>query len=981
MASKIDIVIQAVDNLSATMQKIEGNVKRVTTQIGTSMKSVQTSAQQTSVATVASVDKMNTAFGTLSTNVRRIGALVGSFYAVKSAIQALGGLADDFKDLNANMAYVNTIAQLTDERLAALTVTVRDLSVELGKPAPELALGLYDIYSSGFKGAEAMKILEVSTKGSIAGLTDVATASRGLMAVMNAYNMKTGPDAVKIMDLLFKTVDKGVITFSEIAAQIGSVVTVASQLGVPFEDVSAAMAQMSLRGIDAAEGATALEGLMRSIMKPASQAKETIAKLNENQKGLNLQWDVAALRAKGLAGMIQSLNKAAQGNFEVIGRVIPEIRGMRAEMVLGSEDTKGFVEMQGYMADSVGATDKAFVEAKKSIKQQLIDMTAELKAYESKLGEVIAGVELKLMTSAVSFAKWADENQKSIISVLTTIKDLTLAFFAYKAIVLTISGISSIIAWFNELCTAAIATKIAMTGNTAAAVAFRTATTSLINPITLLVAELALIVSMAIQGAAALKQEKAQMEAFRKENDILQASVQKNLKIMNNNAQSSSAVSALFNTSSTSLNAELNKGKENLFTFGKSMTASFNAGVSSEPMTMAELLKKQQETAQTLLGLPNPSAPKTTGAKTKNDGSYTPTKDLLGPDDALSKIADKIKTVSKDISDFYGKIGDFSNDFKKELEDQANSLNDLGLKFGRYLADTNTDLTRLEDKHKETITSITDDVAQENKKFNDSMDERARKFNDTMSEMSTSHSDKTADLQHDIDLEVGMGLRADKEKLADLRLRLARENRDYADNVADNVTQNNIDIASSKEDNAIKLADLQERLAQEKEDYQQKVDDIQTQMDREKADYASQQNDILSKTQETLQGVVASYQKAFKSVYDTIIASGVPALLSKLPELTKVSIENSLSGVSIPRNIMAEQEFVKNWGGKYGRLPNQQEISMGVYGTASGPNTAAGVNVTINNPIVSNQDMINSLIKQATEAIAQAQNLAKSGAY
>jgi hypothetical protein len=376
--------------------------------------------------------------------------------------------------------------------------------------------------------------------------------------------------------------------------------------------------------------------------------------------------------------------------------------------------------------------------------------------------------------------------------------------------------------------------------------------------------------------------------------------------------------------------------------------------------------------------LPQVTEPKTVTAPSP----YFPsTEDLLGPDDALDKIANKIKTVSKDISDFYGKIGDFSNDFKKELEDQADSLGDLGLSFSRYLEDTTTDLTRLETKHKETITSISDDIAKENEDFKESMDERARKFDDTMNEMATSHADKTSDLQHQIDLELGMGLRADKEKLKDLQTRLDRENRDYADNVADNTTQNNIDIANSKENNEIKLEDLQTRLAQEVEDYRQKVSDIKKEMDREKFDYANQQNDILNKTQETLQGVVASYQKAFKSVYDTIIDSGVRALLSRLPELTSVALENSIQNVQLPRNIMAEQEFVKNWGGRYGRLPSQEEISMGVYGTATGPNTAAGVNVTINNPVVTDQDMIDSLIQQATAAIAQAQKLAKSGAY
>lgn len=992
MASKIDIVIQAVDNLSATMAKIEANVKRTTTQMNNSMRSIQTTTKQASDATVSSVNNMNTAFGTFSTNVRRIGALVGSIYAVRSALQALAGVSDDFKDFNANMAYVNTIAQLTDEQLAALTVTVSDLSVELGKAAPELARGLYDVYSSGFEGAEAMKILEVSTKGAIAGLTTTEVAARGLMAVMNAYNRKTGADAVEIMDNMFKTVDKGVVTFEELATQIGSVVTMSSQLGIPFDQVSAAMSEMTLRGLSAAESATALEGLMRSLMKPADQAKEAIKKLNENQKGLNFEWDIATLRAKGLNGMMVDLAEATQGNFEVVGAIIPEIRGMRAAMVLGSQDGEGFNKMLEEQKNSLGATQAAYEQANKSIKRQLEEVNAQWDEYKRKAGEAIANVELGFMKSIVSMAQWAERNQTEIIAVLETIKQLTLAFLAYKAAMIAVMGVNAIFSWLAKLQAVLLVT-------TGEVVTLKLALTALAMPI---------VITVALAGVAAVLYDlnlllKAKRELADQKietaNMIAGGAVRTTEKVVTdytslNNVIATAQKANDKKTYEAAKDLKLKIFNLDLLYAEKNTVLAREAGKNdvSEINRRMDIQKaailagqKELEASGKLAGglsvLPKVEVVKPAGPTVPVYPGFPSTESLLGPDDALSKIQDKIKKVKADISEFYGKIGDFTNDFKKELEDQANSLGDLSTKFSRYLEDTNTDLTRLEDKHSETIKSIDDDISNENKKFNDSMDERARKFNDTMDEMRISHTDKTDDIQHEIDLELGMGLRADQEKLRSLRERLARENRDYADNVADNITENNLANTSDRNDNAARLADLQERLAQEKEDYQQRVDDIKTQMDREKIDYADQQNEILKKTQETLQGVVSSYQKAFKSVYDAIIESGVPSLLSQLPSLTKTALDNSIQGVTIPRNIMAEQEFVKNWGGRYGRLPSKEEISMGVYGTSSGPNTEAGVNVTINNPVVTNQTMIDSLVQQATRAIAEAQRLAKNGAY
>ena len=437
MATKIDIVVEAVDNLSATVKKIENNVGKMTRSIQNDAQKVAVSTHKMSAQTTKSLNNMNTAFGEVSTNMRRIGALVGSIYAIRSAMMGLASVADDFKEFNEAMAYVNTIAQMTDESLAKLTAQVEDLSVALGKSAPELAKGLYDIYSSGFEGAEAMQVLEVATQGAIAGLTNVGVAAKGLMAVMNAYNRKTGADAIDIMNVMFKTVDKGVITFEQLASEIGSVVTMSSQLGIPFEQIGAAMSVMTLRGVSAAESATALEGLMRSIMKPADQAKKATEKLG-------IEWNVASLRAKGLSGMIKDLSDATQGNFEVIGQIIPEIRGMRAAMVLLSEDGDEFVRMLDIMALRSDSYMKAMAKANESVSRQLETAKSEWETYSREVGGAIANVQLLFYKSLISFSKWVSEHEKGLKIVAKTVTSLTIAFISLKASMLGVAGAQAI---------------------------------------------------------------------------------------------------------------------------------------------------------------------------------------------------------------------------------------------------------------------------------------------------------------------------------------------------------------------------------------------------------------------------------------------------------------------------------------------------------------------------------------------------------
>ena len=283
-------------------------------------------------------------------------------------------------------------------------------------------------------------------------------------------------------------------------------------------------------------------------------------------------------------------------------------------------------------------------------------------------------------------------------------------------------------------------------------------------------------------------------------------------------------------------------------------------------------------------------------------------------------------------------------------------------------------------KHKQVISDIREDIADENRDFAESMDERARKFQDTMASMATRHTDKVDDIQHQINLELGMGIRADKEKLRDLQKRLDRENRDYADKIAKDEEEKELEDQKDRDSNAEKLSDFEERLNRETTAYEQKSDDIKRLLDREIFDYSDQQNTIRNKTQETLRGIVEDYQKAYKDIFEAIRESGVPSLLVKLPELMETATASAISGVhQIPRNLIAEEEFVKGWGGLHGRLPSAEEISMGVYGTPTGPNNP--VNVTVNNPVVLDEDYTNRMIQQIETELGNSQRLQNQGAY
>ena len=259
-------------------------------------------------------------------------------------------------ELEKAMANVMTISQqITGDNIAQFTDQIVELSTQLPQTAAQLAEGLYQVVSTGFDGAEAMTILEVAAMGAAAGLTTSETSARALLGVLKAYGLEAG-DANDVMDVMFQTVNLGVISFEELAQQLGDVVPMAAAAGVEFDDLSSALAAITLSGIPAAEAATALNMLMTRMMKPTKEMKTVI-------KELGYESTASAVKQDGLFVVMSKLNGVTKGNAEDIALMFKDIRAVRAVLALAAADGDNYADTYRGIANEVeraGATQKAY---------------------------------------------------------------------------------------------------------------------------------------------------------------------------------------------------------------------------------------------------------------------------------------------------------------------------------------------------------------------------------------------------------------------------------------------------------------------------------------------------------------------------------------------------------------------------------------------------------------------------------------------
>lgn len=273
------------------------------------------------------------------------------------------------------MAAVDSITDLSRERFAQLSQEVRQLSVNMGKDAAESAAALNDILSSGVDEKDGISTLALSTKAAVAGVTDTATAARGGLAVVNAYGEGIENLGLRY-DQMFLAVRDGVTTFPELANFIGDVLPTAKAAGVGFDEVSAAIARMTIAGIRTPQATTALKGAINALAAPTPEAQK---KLDE----LGIKW-------RGLSGTLQDIAARKLG-LEAMREIIPDVEARTAVLSL-TQDIGALNSEVAAMRGASGAMDAAY--AKMSNTPQ-----ADLDRFNSAVGEL----KLSLGETATAF--------------------------------------------------------------------------------------------------------------------------------------------------------------------------------------------------------------------------------------------------------------------------------------------------------------------------------------------------------------------------------------------------------------------------------------------------------------------------------------------------------------------------------------------------------------------------------------------------
>jgi TP901 family phage tail tape measure protein len=375
---------------------------------------------------------------------KRLSAGLGTALKVGTAVAAAGIIAltgaltygaVKAAKFETAMLNVNSIAKASPADFEAMKTSVLGMSRELPQSAETLAKGLYDIASSGFAGKEGLDVLRASAKAASAGLATTEDSAKGVTAVLNAYGLKA-KQAGKVSDVLFKIVDRGVITFPELANVIGTTTALASPLGVSLEEVGAGIAVLTKNGIGAENSVTQLNAIMTSILKPSKEAADLA-------KDLGVEWNVGALKAKGLTGVLNDMIVATDGSQEEMAVLLGDSRAIRGAFVLAQEGGAEFNAELALMEGAAGATDTALSYQKQGLAFQLGILRNNIDAAAITIGTALIPAITEVVKGVTA---WLQANEPMIQQIVGFLVP------ALGAIIATVGGIiGKIAAWVKSV--------------------------------------------------------------------------------------------------------------------------------------------------------------------------------------------------------------------------------------------------------------------------------------------------------------------------------------------------------------------------------------------------------------------------------------------------------------------------------------------------------------------------------------------------
>lgn len=370
---------QIYDQLQANPKAIIPNLTAEEARVASAIRTV-----------MGGFDQMSEKAKTANSRLTSMLSFVGRIFSSQVIGRITGFLSQSFdegivaaKEFSLKVAEIQTISQTANMSTEQWSSGLRALSSQFGNSQADVAEAAYQSLSNQItKGADTFEFLSASAKFSQAAVTSLADAVNLGSSAIKSFNIPVG-DADKIFASFFKTIELGRLRAKDISDTFGRVAGVASQVGVSLNEVNAALATITNRGIQPAEAMTLINNIMLKLIRPTDEMKKLFD-----------EWGVAsgtaAIQTFGFAGVLQKLEVEAQKGGTRLGDLFNQIRAVRGAFALSGSGFADFTANLEAIENAKDGYDRAAQIVSRSFGQRFkVEMNKVAVFFTEEFGDQI----------------------------------------------------------------------------------------------------------------------------------------------------------------------------------------------------------------------------------------------------------------------------------------------------------------------------------------------------------------------------------------------------------------------------------------------------------------------------------------------------------------------------------------------------------------------------------------------------------------
>jgi TP901 family phage tail tape measure protein len=256
--------------------------------------------------------------------------IVRAMSQIRDLISESVGEAIEFQK---QVALIGTIAP--DANFQQIATQVRSISDNFNLPLLETAKGVYQAISNQVGDfGDSLRFTEEAAKFAKATNSSLADSVDLLSGALRSYGLNV-EDTAKVSGIFFTAIDKGRVTADQLANAFGRVGPSAQEVGITLEELSAAVASISDKGIATSESLTQFRGIITALTKPTDAMK---AKLRE----LGFSSTESAIGTLRLSGLLEALAQSTDGSTQAFAKLFPNVRGIGGALSITGENLKTF---------------------------------------------------------------------------------------------------------------------------------------------------------------------------------------------------------------------------------------------------------------------------------------------------------------------------------------------------------------------------------------------------------------------------------------------------------------------------------------------------------------------------------------------------------------------------------------------------------------------------------------------------------------